>query len=67
MWLPMLCPLLLGKGRDKLNHPAEVLLGVAPTVLGYQLSRQCGDNLFTVSGALAAQHLQVDALADTGT
>src|SRR3977135_2445481 len=56
--------LLVGKGLGKLDHPAQILFGIAATVLGDQLSRQRGDNLFPIGGAFAVQHLQMDALTD---
>ena len=46
------------------EHPAQIFLCVAPTVVGHQLSRQCGDNLFPIGGPLAAQNFQVDPPAD---
>ena len=56
--------LLLGKCFGELDHPSQVFFAIAATVVGHQLSQQRGDNWFTVSGAFAAQHLQMDARFD---
>jgi hypothetical protein len=38
--------------------------GVAAPIFRHQLSRQCGDNLLTISGALSLQDFGMNALAN---
>lgn len=52
------------EGFGKAHHVVQVLAREASIVVGFQLSRQCGDNLLAISGPLPFQHLSADALAN---
>lgn len=46
------------------NHVEEIPAAEAGAVAGRQLSRQCRDNLFAVSGAFPTEHFLADSGAD---
>lgn len=53
-----------GNGFGKTRYVVQVFRGEAVPVVGFQLSRQCRDNLLTVGGAFVAQRFGANAVAD---
>jgi hypothetical protein len=55
---------LLGPGFDEADRVEQILAAETTSVTRRQLSRRCRDNLFTISGALAAENFLTDSGAD---
>jgi hypothetical protein len=54
----------VGERLRKLHHPVKIFLFKASAEVGYQLSRQRGDNLLSIRSAFVPQDLAQDSIAD---